>query len=388
MFHFSQLLLAPVTISLLLKLNGHIAVWKYFNYTIEESPHHQPMISIIVPVRGLDQEAVSNFNSYCNQDYNSNFEVIFAIEDEDDPAISIISSLKPENTHCSVELVISSTTRGVGKLKNQIAAIKKSKYNLFVLVDSDVRLPNDFLRNQAADCTASDQVGLYFAVPVAVGSMNWVAALHNISVCSSMLPSVVAANRDKTTIAVGSCMVIRRKVIQEIGGLECISDKLVGLDIALSQAVNDQGYKVEMLKQPARIYHAYDSLQRYWWQKHRWLVTIRQYFPSLPLYILFLGLPFWWAVSFLVLSTINGQSPTQGITICLFVLLFDVLSAAALNTQLVKDKQLWPFIGVAAFSQVWTLPVLVHSMLSNKVLWRGRWLPLQKGRDKSIAKTT
>ncbi|MEM1366685.1 MAG: hypothetical protein AAGG02_01460 [Cyanobacteria bacterium P01_H01_bin.15] len=51
----------------------------------------------------------------------------------------------------------------------------------------------------------------------------------------------------------------------------------------------------------------------------------------------------------------------------------DVLSVVLLKQRLVKDPKIWRFIWVALLSQAVSLPLLIQSVFSDKVLWRGQW---------------
>ncbi|PZD70449.1 hypothetical protein C1752_12232 [Acaryochloris thomasi RCC1774] len=377
MNRINLLLVIPIVFSITAKLVGLILAIKYFKQESFNKSDEKPSISIIVPVRGLDQGAEENYKSYLSQKYSGTYDIIFALEDSDDPATLLLKKIQKESLNsCPVHIVYSHNCLGSGKLKNQIAGIQKSNNDVFVLVDSDVRLSPDFLSRHASSIVTNDEIGIAFAVPAAVGSKNWIAALHNISVCASIINSGVSAQQEKISAAVGSCMVTRREVVERIGGLECIAKNKVGLDISFSQAVTKAGYRLKLLREPARIYHHTDTLRRLWWQVHRWLVTIRYYFPSLTPITIFLGIPFWWSLAFLITTILSGNFQILGIFLVICTLVTDITSAAAINIFIVRDKQLWPFLWVAALSEIWVFPIFIQSIFSKRVLWRNRWITL------------
>lgn len=381
----SFLLVIPVFISLVLRLISHLQTWAYFQQVqqCEQSPW-QPTVSIIVPVKGLDQEADKNFCSFCQQTYAQPYEVIFALETDDDPAVPVIQTLVqqyPERVQLAFSEPLGLTA--VGKIKNLIAGYRISRYEVIVLIDSDVRLASDFL-SQSVGFVKLSETGAAFAAPVCEGSEDWVAALHNMAVNSSVLNYGAAAYQKRNNSVVGSIIVTRRDVLDAIGGLDAIANRVVGIDVSLGQAICQSDYQIKLLGQPARIYHSRNTFPKYWWQIHRWLVTIRHYFPRFPWVILFLGLPWCWSLLFLILALVQKAYVGFGIALMGVVLLSNVLSIVVINQRLVKDKKIFPFLWLALFSEIINLPIMIQSFFSNKVLWRGRWLTVidtQKRQD-------
>lgn len=380
MTYLSFLLVVPIALSLLLRIVSHFQTWTYFSHL--EHPKNslwQPNVSIIVPVKGMDQQSKINFQSFCQQEYSQSYEIIFALETEDDPAVPLIKDLMQQYSEQVIKLVFSEPLglAAVGKIKNLIAGYRSSQYEAIVLIDSDVHLDSNFL-SQSMPFVAPSEAGAAFAVPVCEGCEDWIAALHNIAVNSSVLTYASTAYQNRTTTLVGSIIVTRREVIEAIGGLDAIADRIVGIDVSLGQAIHEVNYSIQVLAQPARMYHVRDTLPQYWWQIHRWLVTIRQYFPIFPLFMIFAALPLWWAFLFLGIAILQQSFIYIGFVLVGIVLVADVLSIAVINHLLVKDEKFWRFLWVALFSELFGLPILVQSLFSNRVLWRGRWLSVSE----------
>ncbi|MEM9216037.1 MAG: glycosyltransferase [Cyanobacteria bacterium P01_F01_bin.150] len=372
------LLVIPIILSLLLRLNSHLQTWTYFQQAKQRKQSTwQPTVSIIVPVKGLDQKASVNFQSLCQQDYPQPYEIIFALETDDDPAVPVIQELIQRHPQRAIKLIFSEPLglTAVGKIKNLIAGYRDSQHEAIVLIDSDVYVEPDFL-SQSVGFVAPDEAGAAYAVPVCEGSEDWVAALHNMAVNSAVLNYGSAAYQKRLNSLVGSIIIVRRDVLDTIGGLDAIAHRVVGIDVSLGQAIHQAGYSIQLLVQPARIYHIRDNFSGYWWQFHRWAVTIRYYVPIFPLLIIFLALPLWWALIFLCLAILQQTYIGIGLILVGIVLAADVFSIAVINQRLVNDQKFWPFLWVALLGEVSGLPILVHSLFSTKVLWRGRWLSI------------
>lgn len=371
------LLVIPIALAILTRFRSHQLTWQFFSNPSAYTPNKFQPISILVPVRGIDQNAENNYQSYIDQDYPAPFEVIFALEEESDPAVPVINKLIHNNPDAAIRIIFSDNVQGIGKIKNQIAASHQCQYDLWVLVDSDVELKSNFLKTQAASLSDKDNIGLAFAAPVAVGSQDWVAALHNIAVTNSLLFYCQVAEENKTTAGPGSCMITKRSVINKIGGLESIASNVVGLDISLCQAITDAGYKIQQLREIVFITHQRDQFIRYWWQTHRWLATINKYTPGFWLIAIIFGLPIVWSLVFLTLSFCIGKYQVIGVCLVLASLISEWVSITTINLKLTRDKDLWRYIWIAPLGQLLSVPLLILSISSEKVRWRGRWLELK-----------
>ena len=347
---------------------SHILAWRHIRFDRAPPPAALPFISIIKPVRGLDQDAEENFLSFIHSDYPAGFEVCFCVEERDDPAVPLIQRLIADARPAGkVRLVFSKRRdqRELGKTINLMAGIAESGRDILVLSDSDVRNTPGFLE-EVVRPLSKPRVGMAYACPVYRGARDWAAGLMALTVNETIL----ALTSAPPFAAIGSTIAVRRDVLDAIGGLGPIRHR-IGMDAALGRAVSAKGYRIELIPQPVTIIHHHSSLKSWWQQLHRWLVTIRRYLGPAYLVTLFYAFPVPWATLYLLLCAAQGRS-RQGLVVWGLVLAARVASLAAVNLMYAKEPTLWRYLWLVPFLDFLKIPLWVESYLNPYVVWRGR----------------
>ena len=326
-----------------------------------------PPISIIKPVRGLDQEAEENFRSFIQAPYPAPFEVLFCVEDKDDPAVPLIQRLIAERSAAKVHLTFSrrQDQRELGKTINLMAGIKESSHEVLVLSDSDVRNSPGFLDELVRPLT-DPKIGLTYACPVYRGAANWPAGLMALAVNETIL-ALSAAPR---YTAIGSTIATRKDVLRAIGGIGRLRHR-IGVDAALGRAVYAKGYRIELIKQPVAVMCRTSTTKGCWEQLHRWLVTIRCYLgPGYHLFFLY-GFPLPWATLYLLLSLFAGKE-LQGLAIWSTILFVRLASIALVNLLYAKEPAVWRYLWLTPLLDFLKVPLWAEAYINPYVIWRGR----------------
>ena len=208
-------------------------------------------ISVLKPLAGLDQGLEENLRSFFKLDYPQ-FELLFAVRDETDPAIRIVRKLQGEYPAVDSRLIETGPPPSEADFPNAkvwslIAMEGLSNHPILVISDSDIHAEPHQLRAIAADFS-NPTVGVvtypYRAVP---GKGFW-PLLESIGMNGEFWGGILVARMiEGMNFAVGPTMAMRREALQSVGGFEATRDYLAE-DFVLGRWISDKGYRAELSK--------------------------------------------------------------------------------------------------------------------------------------------
>ena len=204
---------------------------------------YSPPISILKPVRGADAGAYENFASFCRQDYPE-FQIVFGVREESDPAIPIIRQLQREFPAVEIELVIDDRKIGHNaKVSNLYNLYSRAKHELLLIADSDIRVTPDYLRRVAAPMQ-EERVGMVTCLYRGEEATTLGGLLENIGISSTFGPEVCSSRAlEGIAFALGSTIVLRRGLLEKLGGFAAIADYLTD-DFVLGNWTAREGYEI------------------------------------------------------------------------------------------------------------------------------------------------
>jgi ceramide glucosyltransferase len=361
-------------------LVGIYSAWRFFRVahrgTVQTLPANDevPPVSVLKPVRGLDPDAYENFASFCRQDCPE-FEILFAVNDVEDPAVPIVQKLIADFPGGAIRLIVVTERLGPNtKVSNLCRLVREARHDLLVVTDSDVRVEPGYLRNVAA-MFSDPRVGGVTALYRGRNHLQFVAAMDcvgsSVAFCGAAL---VARELEGLKFMMGSTMATTKKHLAEIGGFEAMVD-LHSDDYELGKRIAARGYRIELLPEPVWMAFPSQTLGAYLRHELRWAIGIRNIRPGGHFGMLFThGLPWaiaaaWVAPSIAVGTTYLGAY---------FILRFAMAWAVGV----------WGLHDPVLRRRIWLLPVRdllsffvwLASFGMNRIEWRGSIFTLEKGR--------
>ncbi|MCL2760754.1 MAG: bacteriohopanetetrol glucosamine biosynthesis glycosyltransferase HpnI [Desulfuromonadales bacterium] len=359
------LLIIPATaysILVLIVANGFFARKSSF-------PCHTPPVTVIKPVKGVDEGSYKNFASFCTQNYE-NFQLIFTLSSEDDPVIPVIKKLINDFPKIDIQFVINSalhTFYGPNyKVVNLINAIPFVKHDIIIISDSDIRVRKDYLKNIVAPFY-DEKVGLVTSLYRSPEVHGITTALESLGFTAEMIPNVLFASRlEGLTFALGASIALRKNALERIGGFEELAWYLAD-DYQLGNKIYKAGYSLELSCYFVESIIQKESVFSLLSRQIRWGRTIRVsrpggYFASVVTY------------PFLALILVIAISGLTKAALYAIIILYSVRFVTALIFSLcyVKDGILPKYLWLLPFRDALSLIVWALAFMGNSVTWRGK----------------
>jgi len=292
-----------------------------YRRTVAATPSKFAAITVLKPIFGLDFELEQNLRSFCEQDYPA-FQIIFCLHRDDDEAMPIVRRLIEQYPDLDLTIAVGSSPATANpKIANLEKAMPLVRGDVLVIADADVRAGPTALRAIAATF-ADERVGAASCLYRGTAHGGVASALGAMHINDHFAPSVlVAAALEPMRFCLGATMAVRRRVLEEIGGLNALGAHL-GDDYVLGSAVAQRGYAVALVPYTVTCIVFEPSLSAHWLHQLRWARTIRAQRPvgyaflfityPLPFALLelFLTHGAMWAVA-LVLATFAARLPLQ-----------------------------------------------------------------------------
>jgi ceramide glucosyltransferase len=349
-----------------------VAAGRFFSAQQDGDPEFCPPISILKPICGEDRDAYENFASFCRQSY-PRFEVIFGAADGDDPGLEVARRVARDFPDVAIRIVDNCRSVGANpKVSNLVSMEPHARYPFLLVSDSDIRCGPGHLRSLAAplrDPATAVVTCLYRSQ--ARGLAGWLDAL---GLSAEFQPGVLVANAlEGTSFAMGSGILIRRKVLEQVGGFRAIVDYLAD-DFLLGNLPARAGHRVVL--SPEIVEHRLDTQTFAELARHqiRWNRGIRVCRPWGYAGLLWTqGI-----VAAILLLLVTGGSRAAWIVLAgtLGLRLLEVWMVAV---RRLRDEAARRFIWIVPIRDVISFGLWLAGFVGHCVVWRGERFRLGPG---------
>jgi ceramide glucosyltransferase len=361
---FDYLVLIVATFPFIYYLLAIYSSVRFFSLRIEPNPDFTPAISILKPVRGLDDGAYENFSSFCRQDY-PDYELLFCVGNADDPNVQVIEKLARDFPDRSIRLLIGSNPNATNDKVSKLSRLaNEARHSYLAFSDSDIRVEPGYLRTVVAPLRDA-KVGAVTCLYLQTDEKSFANSLQTIGQVSDFYASLaVAWLLDGVKFALGSTIVTRKETLAKAGLFTAIENRPAD-DMLVGRMIEERGYRVELLPYAVRAVVDFESMRGFLAKRMRWAVVQKNMRPWGHIGLLLtLGL-LWSLIVIAVHPTIAVAAVYLGSYLFLRILMTTVIAVWGLKQPSILKKlwliPIWDALATA---------ILLASFARNRVQWR------------------
>jgi ceramide glucosyltransferase len=323
-----------------------------------------PPISILKPLKGLEDNLFGNLESFCVQDYPE-YEVIFSLQDENDPAYKVARKVKEKFSDKSISIVVERCNLGFNpKVNNLFSAYQLSRYPMILISDSNVMVDPDYLRTIVRPMN-NPEVGLVCNLIKGIGGKTLGSIFENLHLNSFILGNICFLDKYlKIPCVVGKSMLMRKSDLEAIGGFGSVKD-ILAEDHFISDKIRGQKQRVVISNYLINNVNEYWNLHKFInrhirWGKMRWKIEEMKYLLELTINPVFTA----WLALLLLGPTTRALSVLA--LVCLIKIIGDFYLARMISAPMHPlVYTLLPFKDFL-IGMLWFVP-----FFSDTVVWRG-----------------
>lgn len=339
-----------------------------------------PGVSIIKPLVGVDRNLSNNLETFFHLDY-PNYEILFCIQDPEDPAILIVEELFVKYPQADAKLFIGGSRVGVNpKINNMQPAYEAMKYELILISDSGISMKQDTLLDMVSHM--QDDVALVHQMPFVNchGRDSFQSIFERVYFGTAHARAYLTADLLNINCPTGMSALMRKCLLDEVGGIKAFGQYLAE-DFFFAKSFTERGWKICISSQPAlqNSANSSDTLSALNSRIQRW---IKLRFAMVPQWTLLEPFSECMLLGLLGALSISFLWPISPYAVFAFHLLiwfaFDyTLLCTIQNGPLTCSKT--EFLLAWLLRECTALLVFIKALMDPKVTWRSRKFRLKWG---------
>jgi ceramide glucosyltransferase len=339
-----------------------------------------PDVSILKPLKRVDERMYTAFVSHCRQQYGGRFEIVFGVSDLDDPAVEEIARLQAEFPECSIRLVECRERLGTsGKVSNLVQMLREAQFEHVLINDSDIFVAPRYLERVMA-MFADARVGMVTAPYLGramigpTGYTVW-SQLESLGISTDFAAGVLTARLLEGGIrfGLGSTLATTKTALAKIGGLESLVESLAD-DYEMGARIAAAGYLVELSDEVVETTVPAYGFGGFWEHQMRWARSTRD-----SRKWGYVGLGVTYALPWAAMTCVASGFALWSFSLLSLVLLARVAVALSVGVGILRDEQVLRDLWLLPLRDCLGLAVWAWSFAGDTVVWRGERFRLKDG---------
>jgi len=352
--------------SLVFTLLSIVAAQRYLSVPAR-MPMRAEAVSILKPLAGLDEGLEENLRTFFEQDYNGDYEILFAVRTAEDPAVAVVGKLRAEYPGVINRLlIVGEPPYPNAKVWSLDHMMREARHDLLVMSDSDIRVTPTLLTTVAAEFE-DPLIGVatcpYRAIP---GASIW-SKLEATGMNTDFIAGILTARMlEGMKFAVGPTIVARKHVIEDIGGWDRVREYLAE-DFVIGQFAEQKGHGVMLSSYVIEHRIGTSTFRENAAHRIRWTRSTRRSRPAG-----YLGQLFTMPIPIALLLTAVRPDFWPALA-CAAI--FRYSAAWVMSTLVLRGGLAWHLV---PFEDVMTFAFWLGGFFGNSIVWRGRVYRLLK----------
>jgi ceramide glucosyltransferase len=341
---------------------GIYASVRFFTNYTEIDLTFTPPVTLLRPLCGYYEGIYDILATCCQQDYPI-YQIIFTVQHSTDPAVSVVKKLEHNFPHLDITLVISDRLMGENlKVSNLANGIEYAKYDILALIDGDIKVNPNYLQQivQPLKQNKNSVITCLYRCK----TDNFIAAFEGLGILTHFHPSVLVARLvEGIQYGFGSTIMIRKSILEEIGGLKSVVNCLAD-DYKLVNLAYQAGYPIVLSSQIVEHYLDTKSWSDLIQRQSRWLRCIR-----VERFWSYWGLGITYGLVFGILLVIISQGTLISWLILTILLALRFFLAWLVGIYYFQDHAVIKWFWLVPLRDIWGIMIWCYGLFNNTVIW-------------------
>ncbi|KAM7540862.1 hypothetical protein Aperf_G00000026436 [Anoplocephala perfoliata] len=246
----------------------YVSIRKFYKRN-NEPLEYLPGVSIVKTLTGVDPLLSENIISHMELRY-PNFEIIFCVEDPNDPAIELVESLFRKYPNVDARLIIGGKGNIINPLVNNfVPGYEAAKFDFIWFSSSRIKVSTDIMIDLVRKLE-DPNVALVHQIPFVCDQRGFMNAIEKICFGCALGRSAIALNHMGMLCFTGMSYILRKSILDKFGGIARFG-KFLAEDYFFSKELFENGYEIALSAYPAQQNVANVTMNIYVSRMVRWL---------------------------------------------------------------------------------------------------------------------